>query len=121
MPAIARLPSGSCVEMLCGQPEQKNGARCDLICGVAATRSNDSSRDSRCANCGLPLPISSSRDRIARATSVGDNSPSLGNNGAPRSSLLPTTEGRRPASMLYSACTSWFSMKPCFSSTTSTS
>jgi len=31
MPAIARLPSGSLVEVLCGQPEQKNGVRCSEI------------------------------------------------------------------------------------------
>ena len=27
MPAMARLPSGTLVEVLCGQPEQKNGVR----------------------------------------------------------------------------------------------
>ena len=27
MPAIARLPSGTLVEVLCGQPEQKYGVR----------------------------------------------------------------------------------------------
>jgi hypothetical protein len=28
---MARLPSGSFVDVLCGQPEQKNGVRCSEI------------------------------------------------------------------------------------------
>ena len=94
MPAMARLPSGTTVELLCGQPEQKYGARCDLIRGVAATASKLSRRATRCAMAALPAPIRSSRETIARATMVGFSSPSLGSNGAPRSSLLPTTDGR---------------------------
>ena len=36
MPASARLPSGTRVEVLCGQPEQKYGARCVLASGTSA-------------------------------------------------------------------------------------
>ena len=35
MPAMARLPSGSLVEVLCGQPEQKNGVRAIVIGALA--------------------------------------------------------------------------------------
>src|SRR5439155_20683234 len=31
MPAVARLPSGTLVEVLCGQPEQKYGTRFSVI------------------------------------------------------------------------------------------
>ena len=54
MPAMARLPSGTRVEVLCGQPEQKNGVRASLICVVAVTGlSNASSRARRCSSTGL--------------------------------------------------------------------
>ena len=48
MPAKARLPSGTLVEVLCGQPEQKYGVRlklalaverCRSFCSISATRS----------------------------------------------------------------------------------
>ena len=54
MPAMARLPSGTRVEVLCGQPEQKNGVRASLICVVAVTGlSKASSRARRCSSTGL--------------------------------------------------------------------
>ena len=30
MPAPTSVPSGACTELLCGQPEQKNGVRCAI-------------------------------------------------------------------------------------------
>ena len=39
MPAVARLPSGTTVDVLCGQPEQKYGMRCRLIFGLASAAS----------------------------------------------------------------------------------
>src|ERR1700674_5807327 len=34
MPAVARLPSGTLVDVLCGQPEQKYGTRFNVILGL---------------------------------------------------------------------------------------
>ena len=36
MPAVARLPSGTLVDVLCGQPEQKYGMRSSVIFGFAS-------------------------------------------------------------------------------------
>src|SRR5258708_28663886 len=36
MPAMARLPSGTLVEVLCGQPEQKYGSRLSTTRGFAS-------------------------------------------------------------------------------------
>ena len=101
MPAMARLPSGSRVEVLCGQPEQKNGVRCEVIGALpVAGWSKASRRARRCSSSGLWWPSRRSRATIAEATTVGFSSPSLGNSGAPSSSRLPTMLGRFAASML---------------------
>jgi hypothetical protein len=42
MPAVARLPSGTRVEVLCGQPEQKYGMRAKLVLVLASDFSLDS-------------------------------------------------------------------------------
>ena len=83
MPAIARLPSGTLVEVLCGQPEQKNGVRWVLTALPAPARSNNSSRDSRCSNSGARAPSRRNRASSAAAIIVGVSSPSLGSSGAP--------------------------------------
>ena len=36
MPAIAREPSGTLVDVLCGQPEQNHGLRSVCTCGFAS-------------------------------------------------------------------------------------
>ena len=101
MPAIARLPSGILVEVLCGQPEQKYGVRCSFAAPMpSAGRSNASSFARRCSSAGLRWPSLRNRATTAAATMVGVSSPSLGNSGAPLSSRLPTTEGRFEASTL---------------------
>ena len=47
MPAMARLPSGTRVEVLCGQPEQKNGVRATLGGGAFSSLSLASRRARR--------------------------------------------------------------------------
>ena len=42
MPAKARLPSGTLVEVLCGQPEQKCGIRSVCVSGLVETFKTDS-------------------------------------------------------------------------------
>ncbi len=101
MPAMARLPSGILVEVLCGQPEQKYGVRCSLAAPMpSAGRSNASSFARRCSSPGLRWPSLRNRATTAAATMVGVSSPSLGSSMAPVSSRLPTTEGRLDASTL---------------------
>ena len=117
MPAIARLPCGRRVDVLCGHPEQKNGVRRMPMAGVVR-RSKLSSRSTRSAN-GLTSALRrSSRVVMARATKTGVSSPVLGKSGTAFSSVLPVTRGRRAASVLKRSRTSWCSMKPRFSSTT---
>src|SRR5512140_3753774 len=36
MPAVARLPSGTLVDVLCGQPEQNHGLRSSMIFDLAS-------------------------------------------------------------------------------------
>ena len=45
MPARARLPSGGLVEVLCGQPEQKNGVRLIGVMKAARDAGLDVPRD----------------------------------------------------------------------------
>jgi len=49
IPAVARLPSGTLVDVLCGQPEQKYGWRCRLIFGRASAFSFASTTAMRAA------------------------------------------------------------------------
>jgi hypothetical protein len=50
MPAVARLPVGTRVEVLCGQPEQKYGCRIAVTRGFASTFCLKSRNASRSAN-----------------------------------------------------------------------
>src|SRR5258708_35720481 len=56
MPAIARLPSGTRVDVLCGQPEQKYGVRDTLGGGAAKSFSLLSRRAKRWRNPGHSPP-----------------------------------------------------------------
>ncbi|MNR18969.1 hypothetical protein D3C85_1357310 [compost metagenome] len=49
MPASAREPSGTLVDVLCGQPEQNHGLRSAVTRGVASARSLASITASRAA------------------------------------------------------------------------
>ncbi len=100
MPAIARLPSGTRVEVLCGQPEQKYGVRATLDGGAARSFSLASSRARRCCSSGDSPPCFIRRPAITMATPVGVSSPSLGRMIWPVSSVLPITSGRRSAGRL---------------------
>ena len=92
MPARAREPSGRRVEVLCGQPEQKNGFRtCSAPRVTAAmlaaeTRVRKSFTRSMCGPGG-------SRSEIASATSATDSELSWESSGWPCSSTLPMTRG----------------------------
>ena len=99
MPAIARLPSGTRVEVLCGQPEQKNGVRATLPGGAFSAA--PWLRGGPCAACssGESPVCFISRSAITMATPVGDSSPSLGQErcGRPRRSCRSPAAGGRPA------------------------
>ena len=75
MPAVARLPSGTRVDVLCGQPEQKYGWRTVVTRGRASAFSLKSRKARRSRN-WLPrasvMPSFSSRCAIARATIAGE-------------------------------------------------
>ena len=100
MPAIARLPSGTRVDVLCGQPEQKNGVRATLPGGAFSSRSLASRRAMRCLSSGESPVCFINRLAITMATPVGDSSPSLGKRMRLSSSVLPITSGRRSAGAL---------------------
>ena len=121
MPAMARLPSGTRVEVLCGQPEQKNGVRATLGGGADSSFSLASRRARRCLSSGDSPMCFISRPAITTATPVGVSSPSLGRMMRPVSSALPITSGRSLAGMLYSRWTSCSSRLERFSSMTMTS
>ena len=92
MPATARLPSGTLVEVLCGQPEQKNGVR--AIAGWWPPPRAPSRRGTRgarrCAARGteaLEPAGDDPRDLVAVSSLVSRSS------GAPCSSDLPMITG----------------------------
>ena len=92
---MARLPSGTLVEVLCGQPEQKYGVRCSFAAAMpSAGRSNASSLARRCSSAGLRWPSLRRRATTAAAIMVGVNSPSLGSN--VRAGLVALADHRRP-------------------------
>ena len=75
MPATARLPSGTRVEVLCGQPEQKYGCRTVVTRGRASAFSLKSRNASRSRNWEPNFsdkPNLSRRWAIARATIAGE-------------------------------------------------
>src|SRR3979411_2743473 len=87
MPASAFDPSGTFVDVLCGQPEQKYGVRVapDMSMISALGRSDRSAREAR----SRPGNIRSSRLATIGASNRGDNSPTHGTSGSLVSSLLP--------------------------------
>jgi hypothetical protein len=91
MPAIARLPSGTLVEVLCGQPEQKNGVR--ATGGAPTARFLGFEAREALAILAAIRPGHQAAGDHHRATAVGVSSPSLGRIHAPLSSNLPITAG----------------------------
>ncbi len=90
MPAAAIEPSGTTVERLCGQPEQKYGWR-DSVSAAGRSRSASSRAtraviDSSCRRL-------SSRLATIWAMRSASSSPLAGTSGRPCSSRLPTTRG----------------------------
>ncbi|MDT4843295.1 hypothetical protein FQZ97_772220 [compost metagenome] len=77
MPASARDPSGTRVEVLCGQPEQNQGLRSAEMRGCAASRSLASITATRAAmraRTASGRSKRSSRRAMALAISAGDSS-----------------------------------------------
>ncbi|MNK68906.1 hypothetical protein D3C87_882850 [compost metagenome] len=77
MPATAREPSGTRVDVLCGQPEQNQGLRSSTSVGRLDSRSFASITASRAAmraRSASGRSAFSRRAAIARAISAGDSS-----------------------------------------------
>ncbi|KAG0730805.1 hypothetical protein G6F23_015931 [Rhizopus arrhizus] len=77
MPATARDPSGTRVDVLCGQPEQNQGLRSSTSVGRATSRSLASMTARRAAmraRSSSDRSALSSRAAMARAISAGDSS-----------------------------------------------
>ncbi len=83
MPPPATAPSGTSVERLCGQPEQKYGVR--------PTASSGSGAGSRRGSASSTRPASTRRSGPASAPAV--SSPATGTSGAPSASAEPITAG----------------------------
>ncbi len=98
MPARPWLPSGTTVEVLCGQPGQKCGARmCSGAWAAAASSSSSAMRASR----RLLWKTGGRRAANARNTWPASSSASSLNRGAPSGVRLPLMRGR--SGMSYSA------------------
>ena len=123
MPAVATLPSGTLVERLCGQPEQKVGRRTSSPAAPAAQGWTMSAGGlSRAASVSASAqPPARRRSTRMPATMSAPSSPAEGTSGRPRSSPLPVRRGRRCASTPNSSRASWSSITGRFSSTTRTS
>jgi len=110
MPAVARLPSGTLVDVLCGQPEQKYGARIKSIFGRASAASFWLMKSTRWRIFSSVRGLSARRSirvAITRAIIAGVNSPAAGSSQSPCgrthspfSSNLPTTRGRTSSRQL---------------------
>ena len=89
MPALAKLPSGSLVDVACGQPAQKAGVR----------RSNPSGRSilTGAGGAGRFRPEPPRNVDRPPATISGDSSISAVSSGAPFGRVLPLTSGRSSA------------------------
>lgn len=77
MPASAREPSGTLVDVLCGQPEQNHGLRSAVMRGLASAFSLASMmamRASMRARTSEGSSNFSSRVAMARAISAGESS-----------------------------------------------
>ncbi len=112
MPAEARLPAGTRVEVLCGQPGQKCGVRNDggrYLSSSLRRRCQTSIASTRCLRVSCGRSSLRSRDtRISAMPSAGISA-SSGNTGWSFSSNLPTMRGRVSDGTLNSACLIWFS------------
>ena len=95
MPPPASEPSGTTVERLCGQPEQKKDLRATAS---GAGRSLSASSSAACAVMeGAWIRRSSRRARISAIVSAS-SSPAAGTRTSPCSSRLPITRGRTACS-----------------------
>ena len=92
-PGHARLPSGTLVDVLCGQPEQKYAPRVSRGGSLAARASSSRSRATRCSSAGMATPGATAARRSTRAIRIGESSPSLGSRALPSSSCLPIRRG----------------------------
>ena len=138
MPAMAREPSGTLVEVLCGQPEQNQGCLSALTsstCMAWLLASSTESCASMRAVVSASRPIFFNRLAIAWAISAGVRSAferssvwliGLGDDHSPPLSPstwsnLPSTRGRLASGQLYSSSFNWYSISWRFSSTTTIS
>lgn len=77
MPAMPREPSGTRVDVLCGQPEQNQGLRSSTTRGRASACSRAAMASSRAwmpARTSSGSAKRSSREAMALATMAGENS-----------------------------------------------
>ena len=93
VPAPTRVPSGTLVPQLCGQPEQKNGVR-----WVASGSSEPTSMRSRGGGASRSARRRDSRERSASTMASASMRPYSWNSSAPVSSCLPTMRGRSAVS-----------------------
>src|SRR6058998_924948 len=81
IPAVARLPSGTLVEVLCGQPEQKYGTRFNVIFGLESAFSLALIQSTRARSFSIVRGCSSRRSMrcaITRAIIAGVSSEAAG-------------------------------------------
>ena len=93
MPAPAIEPCGTLVELLCGQPEQKNGVRVLMSLASASIAWYWRMRATRAEMSSTGPTTRRMRSPTAMAMSLGSSAPLAGNSQSPRSSFLPTTSG----------------------------
>ena len=86
------MPSGTTVDELCGQPEQKYGVRADTSVIAARALWPCFRRATRSAISSL-WPRASTRSPTAIAMSIGSSAPFTGNSQRSCSSRLPITTG----------------------------
>src|ERR1700761_8094888 len=98
MPATARLPSGTWVELLGGQPEQNQGERAAAGTRRASCSSLAARYFTRSSIAGLVWKRAR-RFAITLATVAGESSEWDGRIQSAASSYLPTTWGRAPSGM----------------------
>ena len=105
MPASASEPSGTWVEVLCGQPEQKYGRRArSRAARCAALLARRASASRRASVAHARRARSHARDDRRRDLERRSSSPSAGSSDWPRSSSLPTTRGRRVGGQIVQSC-----------------
>ena len=96
-PPWARLPSGTRVEVLWGQPEQKYGVRATERASRARFARAFASRKAMRSRTAGEAWKWAMRGARARATSSGETSGKPGSSTRPDSSFWPMTRGRRPS------------------------